>query len=702
MCRARRSPLQFAVFSLVLALGLASGAAAATPGTLAIEGMLSTAAGGPVTDGNYKVAFALYAAATGGTAAWSEVALAVPVKGGHFHTILGVNKPIDAATLSGLAVAHVGIAVGADPELPRVPLHSVAYALVAGSVACSGCIGGAQLATSAVSASHLDFTWAGSKTKAGPALQAIDLACTACVGYDEIAWVADLDLGGNGLKAKKVAAVDVSATTITAAKFVGDGSGLTGLKVPSGQCQGANELVVGIDADGTLKCKVAVTEGALPKDGLAAISNGTLDNRFVHDNAGAGLPLAILDADPIGISSTIELPDLGPIKTLTVHVQLDSSEIGQLVVTLFDPDSNPIVLFDKSAQGKTLKTSWPAPSKPISGDLAAWIGKSPKGKWRLKVVDSKTDGGKTDGELKAWSVVVQTVSATQVQAKGKLIAAGGIDLASVPVQGLRLENAKAPPVTCDAGHLGYVFVDTEASSLRFCTGKEWLSLHNWGLGESEGSAGASCKDLLAEGAADNGVYWLKHKGSARRTWCNQKLLGGGWTLAFKYSVGNSLTNASSLANQVINGDDLALLGPDKAAKLLSLGMMDLAGASELLAVVYKGGKSVFTIGFKLTPGDLNGSWKKANFIKALSSVDIAGYAESLVTLKMAGCDRNFYVTQVHAGCPGDVGALTVNTGEPLCCAWEKAHTISYWPGPGNSQNYNSSKKDGEVLALFVR
>ena len=74
----------------------------------------------------------------------------------------------------------------------------------------------------------------------------------------------DVDLAGNSLKAKNgTFSGDVVAATVTATSFAGDGSKLTGIKTPSGECKVAGEVVKGINADGSLKCIAALDPSAL-------------------------------------------------------------------------------------------------------------------------------------------------------------------------------------------------------------------------------------------------------------------------------------------------------------------------------------------------------------------------------------------------------------------------------------------------------
>ena len=75
--------------------------------------------------------------------------------------------------------------------------------------------------------------------------------CTGCVDVSDIKFNGDVDLGANSLKSKNgTFSGDVTAATVTATSFVGDGSKLTGIKTPSGECNTAGEVVKGINADG--------------------------------------------------------------------------------------------------------------------------------------------------------------------------------------------------------------------------------------------------------------------------------------------------------------------------------------------------------------------------------------------------------------------------------------------------------------------
>jgi cysteine-rich repeat protein len=167
------------IASAALLVLLASPALAAP--RLAVQGLLRSAGGGPVTDGAYTLTFRLWAGEQGGESLWEDILVAVPVQGGGFAVQLGANKkallPVDLIVKS--PELWIGVQVQAEPELARQALHTVPYALraeVAASLA--GKLAGSQIEPGSLPASALDFAYAGSDAKGGPALA---LKCTGCI-----------------------------------------------------------------------------------------------------------------------------------------------------------------------------------------------------------------------------------------------------------------------------------------------------------------------------------------------------------------------------------------------------------------------------------------------------------------------------------------------------------------------------------------
>jgi hypothetical protein len=109
-------------------------AAVAVPPYLSEQGRLFDDEGAPVEDGTISITFAIYGAATGGSALWTETQT-IATEDGYFSAVLGDmsngGTPIPPALFDG-STRYLGVKVGSDPEMtPRQPLVSVPYALVA-------------------------------------------------------------------------------------------------------------------------------------------------------------------------------------------------------------------------------------------------------------------------------------------------------------------------------------------------------------------------------------------------------------------------------------------------------------------------------------------------------------------------------------------------------------------------------------------
>jgi hypothetical protein len=185
---------------------------------LPIQGVLRTNTGGPAADGNYIVFVKLYDAPDAPLEVFEEVLKNVELKSGWFEAVLGglPQKTIPDALLQSGKPLWLGVQVGGDPELPRVPLRGVPlawHAKAAGALDCTGCVSSSQIADGAVTESKVNFNYAASDSKGGAATLAIKaqaadfaanaakastadsaifadeaggLQCTACVQVNEL------------------------------------------------------------------------------------------------------------------------------------------------------------------------------------------------------------------------------------------------------------------------------------------------------------------------------------------------------------------------------------------------------------------------------------------------------------------------------------------------------------------------------------
>ncbi|HMB93967.1 MAG TPA: hypothetical protein VKP65_24165, partial [Rhodothermales bacterium] len=119
--------IRFLMLALLIGLFRVNTAQAQVPGTIAYQGYLTDTSGDPL-DGTVNLAFRLYDAPTGGTAAWAESQLNVPVSDGVFSVQLGRVE-----SLSGVAFEQplwLAVHVNEGNELsPRVALTAAPYAL---------------------------------------------------------------------------------------------------------------------------------------------------------------------------------------------------------------------------------------------------------------------------------------------------------------------------------------------------------------------------------------------------------------------------------------------------------------------------------------------------------------------------------------------------------------------------------------------
>ena len=480
----------------LLATCLTATAWAAVPTTVAIEGRLMTAQGGPVADGDYAATFSLYAKQASQQALWTETVAKLAVKGGVFRHALGSVKAVDTKALAG-GQAWLAMRIGKEPELSRNMLHSAPFAL--------------------------------------RAAVADNVACTGCVSLSALKADGDLDLGGNALKSKLISAGSVVAQTISAGGFAGDGSKITGIKLPASSCP-QGQAAVGIAQDGKVQCAAGAGGGGT----LEQISGGLLTTKFAQPVGSKNVPEAIEDNNPIGTFDEITVPDVGPAKSLTVSVQLTNSDLKGIELVLYDPANTKYVLFKGGKGGKVLKETWPLTMKPVSGDLSKWVGKNPKGKWRLRVIDTKFLNNGKDGELQAWSVNLLASQSKQVTSTGIFLAAGG----------LKHQVSAGPPFKCESDQIGWMYLDSKGKRLYYCDG-DWRKLLIEPLcGNKVVNPGETCDDGNTE------------DGDGCRANCQTNICGDGvlWTAKEECDDGNTKS-----------GDDCSNVCKSEASKVALLG-----------------------------------------------------------------------------------------------------------------------------------
>jgi cysteine-rich repeat protein len=581
--------LAFFVALAALALGAAP-AHSAVPQLVQLEGVLTAAAGSPAADGDYDIAFKLFDAVVDGNQLWTEPAAKVTVKSGSFQHLLGTQTGLDPALFAGAAEVWLSVQVGADPPLGRKRIASAPLALrsaMAEGLDCSGCVKLAHLDPEVLAA----FAKKADLSKVATSGAYADLSGAPDLsGFAKTAALAAVALSGayadlDGLPAFAKVATSGKYADVAGGPAVGAACG-TGL------------VMKGIQADGTYDCvSAAFTAADLPKDGLDEVSNGLLFNQF-NEVATNTTVVEIPDNNPVGISSLIEVPDFGVAQALSITAEVANSDTANLKITAIDPDGTKYVLWNKTAKGTVVKTTWPTLTKTVSGDLTTWIGKNPKGKWYLEVIDLAFLNNAKDGALKSWSVNVQVLASAKVGVGGAL----------------QLKGAAEPPIACTAATVGSLYFDTVTESVRYCAGGTWKTLAdscgngivepNEGcddgnntngdgcsatcqtvcgdtkvvgkeecddgntkdgdgcsaacvasVGWFQAKPGTSCANILdlatKEGTtAKNGAYWIKPDATVAtyKVTCDMETEGGGWTRIVNLPPSGAYTGLQGVAN----------------------------------------------------------------------------------------------------------------------------------------------------------
>lgn len=102
------------------------------PGTINVQGVLSTSGGQIVPDGAYSITFRFYDSPMSGSALWDEKHDNLQVLSGVFSAILGLSKPFNLAFDKPY---FLGIQLANETEMkPRIELTAVPYSLMAKTV----------------------------------------------------------------------------------------------------------------------------------------------------------------------------------------------------------------------------------------------------------------------------------------------------------------------------------------------------------------------------------------------------------------------------------------------------------------------------------------------------------------------------------------------------------------------------------------
>ncbi len=435
----------------VVALGSAAPATAAVPTTIGLEGVLLSSGGAAAADGLYDITFGIYNDPNTGNPLWTEGPVKVSVKSGEFTYVLGSTKSLSATVLTGAGL-YLSMQIGTDPELPRKPLASQAFAFrsaVAEALECSGCIKSAMLDAAVLQgyAKTTDLSAYAKTADLSVYAKIADLSAyaktTDLTAYAKTASLGKVatsnayaDLTGIPDHSVYAKVTDLSAYVKAAslAPVAGSGSYADLANKPvipdlNKKC-GTGLVMNGINADGSYACVAS----SLQPDMIDEISNGLIFNQFVDSTSGAA-STKIPDGLGAGVTDTLTFPDIGIAQKIWVNMAITNSDLTGVRVELYGPGiSTPYVLYNGGKTGTSYTTNFNTDTPLVSGDLNAdWVGKNIKGSWSITVKDLKLGGGSgspaMDGAF-SWTINIQTLSNKKIEIKGNLIVDGSISMAS--------------------------------------------------------------------------------------------------------------------------------------------------------------------------------------------------------------------------------------------------------------------------------
>ncbi len=296
---------------LAALLAVPSIAAADVGDTIRLQGRLTTPGGGPAPDGDYGLTVAFYAGKGDAKALFTYVDAGVKVQKGVFNVSIGATSKLDIKHFVSGKAGWVGIKVGSDGELPRLPINKVPYAIVADTaraVSCTGC----------VKAEHVDKAILDGITKQVAGVQTtVEKQVKAAEAANKAALAklgADTKKVTDGL-AKQVA-TKADAKAISKVGTTGQYKDLKSIPPTAKANQNckSGQVVVGIDAAGKVKCATDKTNAlsaldsryvntgesnsitaAMVKDSQltgADIKNGTLTGADIADKSVGAVDLA--------------------------------------------------------------------------------------------------------------------------------------------------------------------------------------------------------------------------------------------------------------------------------------------------------------------------------------------------------------------------------------------------------------------------
>ncbi|XP_028411150.1 uncharacterized protein LOC114533756 [Dendronephthya gigantea] len=202
--------------------------------------------------------------------------------------------------------------------------------------------------------------------------------------------------------------------------------------------------------------------------------------------------------------------------------------------------------------------------------------------------------------------------------------------------------------------------------------------------------GTSCRDILTRNCTDNGIYWISlnsgkqtcHVADASNIFpvlCD--MMNGGWTLIFKGVAGVSgVIHKIWESQSTFNEESFEALNKENNFKSHYKNRIvkewNTFNPAQARIVLYSEGKEDLVLTFNAkNKGSLH--WFQEANLESSPWKDIYGTPKNSFSL-IGDCNvqktkcRDFYISRLHANCPGDRGWLTIGNRD-YDCNWERIY-----------------------------
>ncbi len=221
-------------------------------------------------------------------------------------------------------------------------------------------------------------------------------------GTSSISGVVSLEDGG-----------DASGITVTAGPFHSANTGSDGAYTIAGLWASNYAMTVSRDGYAPATRTVALADGQT----LSGVDFTLFPVVAVHETASVNLPIP--DNNPAGMTSNINVGDTGALLGVSVDIAITHPSIGQLVVTLTNPQGTVVTLHDHSGSiNDDIVGNWPANLVVDGpGSLDDFLGADPQGDWTIFVADTAFGAL---GAFQTWGLNLLVGSATATAAPATL------------------------------------------------------------------------------------------------------------------------------------------------------------------------------------------------------------------------------------------------------------------------------------------